>query len=164
MKIKFSSLIAMLLWMYFTSCSKGDDKIWDFAPIDIGITVSDKNGNDLLNPNKESSICKNGIKAIYKGEEYELNFKSSRYYMPTFYGLRLVKNTEGRYMLLFGEFDRAKNHEALEVSIDWNDGSAKDDIILKHSFEMVKKRPVFRTLIFLNGEYIGEKSILGIVK
>ena len=159
MKTKIPHLLVALLLVLFISCNKEDDgKLWDFAPLNIEITVSDKNGNDLLDPNKEYSICKNGIKAIYEGEEYELIYKPSRYYLPTFYGLRLMQTTDGHYMLSFGEFDRTENYESLNVSIDWNDGSAKENITLKHTFNMTKDNPEFKTFILYNGQPAGEGS------
>ena len=56
----------------FTSCSEDPDgpepgMIWDIAPFVIHITVSDKDGNDLLNPETSLSIANNGIKAIFGG-------------------------------------------------------------------------------------------------
>ena len=47
----------------FTACSGEEsdgpesDVIWDIAPFVIHITVSDKDGNDLLNPETSQSIA-----------------------------------------------------------------------------------------------------------
>ena len=61
----------------FTACSGEEsdgpesDVIWDIAPFVIHITVSDKDGNDLLNPETSQSIADNGIKAIWTGRTFE---------------------------------------------------------------------------------------------
>ena len=55
-----------------TSCEK-EEQYWvtDYIPFTINITVSDKNGTDLLNPNDEGTIYNEGIKAFTKGKNKE---------------------------------------------------------------------------------------------
>ena len=63
--------ISLLCVAGFTACddSGSDDMIWDFAPIELHIAVQDAQGNDLLNPETPGNIAKQGIKAIYNGDD-----------------------------------------------------------------------------------------------
>lgn len=146
----------------FTSCSEDPDgpepgMIWDIAPFVINITVSDKDGNDLLNPETSLSIANNGIKAIFGGETFEMDSMpvadgQSRAILAVFRGLYSYQGSDGRYRLSFGEFAGDRNYAPQELVIDWNDGTPNDTIVFSHSFWWENHEPEQKTVVYLNGK------------
>ena len=138
MKKFFAVLFLASGLLSFTSCSEDPDgpepgMIWDIAPFVINITVSDKDGNDLLNPETSLSIANNGIKAIFGGETFEMDSMpvadgQSRAILAVFRGLYSYQGSDGRYRLSFGEFAGDRNYDPQELGIDWkNDTLDKGD-------------------------------------
>ena len=147
----------------FTACSGEEsdgpepDVIWDIAPFVIHITVSDKDGNDLLNPETSQSIADNGIKAIWTGRTFEKDSifvpdGQSRAVLVVFRGLYANQWPDGRYRLSFGEFAGDRNYEPQELVIDWNDGTPNDTIVFSHSFWWKNHEPNQKTIVYLNGK------------
>ena len=98
------------------SCSNDDDDdlIWDIYPLELIIEVVDKDGNNLMDPNNEHNILESGITATFMGESYQLydinNYKMTRAYMPTPYGLVYRKfYGSNQYFMYFGELDGTVN-------------------------------------------------------
>lgn len=147
----------------FTGCSGEEsdgpepDVIWDIAPFVIHITVSDKDGNDLLDPETSQSIADNGIKAIWTGRTFEKDSifvpdGQSRAVLAVFRGLYANQWPDGRYRLSFGEFAGDRNYEPQELVIDWNDGTPNDTIVFSHSFWWENHEPNQKTIVYLNGK------------
>jgi hypothetical protein len=91
-----------------SACSNDDDDdiIWDFAPVDVTIYVTDANGADLIAA--DGSLYQSDIKMIYRGEEYDArwDFATTRYYMPYMYGLCYIPaEGEQAARLVFGELN-----------------------------------------------------------
>ncbi len=161
MKKFFAVLFLASGLLSFTSCSEDPDgpepgMIWDIAPFVINITVSDKDGNDLLNPETSLSIANNGIKAIFGGETFEMDSMpvadgQSRAILAVFRGLYSYQGS-GRYRLSFGEFAGDRNYDPQELVIDWNDGTPNDTIVFSHSFWWKNHEPEQKTVVYLNGK------------
>lgn len=162
MKKFFAVLFLASGLLSFTSCSEDPDgpepgMIWDIAPFVINITVSDKDGNDLLNPETSFSIANNGIKAIFGGETFEMDSMpvadgQSRAILAVFRGLYSYQGSDGRYRLSFGEFAGDRNYDPQELVIDWNDGTPNDTIVFSHSFWWKNHEPEQKTVVYLNGK------------
>lgn len=162
MKKFFAVLFLASGLLSFTSCSEDPDgpepgMIWDIAPFVINITVSDKDGNDLLNPETSLSIANNGIKAIFGGETFEMDSMpvadgQSRAILAVFRGLYSYQGSDGRYRLSFGEFAGDRNYDPQELVIDWNDGTPNDTIVFSHSFWWENHEPNQKTIVYLNGK------------
>lgn len=162
MKKFFAVLFLASGLLSFTSCSEDPDgpepgMIWDIAPFVINITVSDKDGNDLLNPETSLSIANNGIKAIFGGETFEMDSMpvadgQSRAILAVFRGLYSYQGSDGRYRLSFGEFAGDRNYDPQELVIDWNDGTPNDTIVFSHSFWWENHEPEQKTIVYLNGK------------
>lgn len=162
MKKFFAVLFLASGLLSFTSCSEDPDgpepgMIWDIAPFVINITVSDKDGNDLLNPETSLSIANNGIKAIFGGETFEMDSMpvadgQSRAILAVFRGLYSYQGSDGRYRLSFGEFAGDRNYDPQELVIDWNDGTPNDTIVFSHSFWWENHEPEQKTVVYLNGK------------
>lgn len=104
-----------------------DDPIVDYAPVVISVKVLSPEGYSILNAQNTQNIS-----AVYKDKSYECQSKESamrngepttRYYMPTFYGL-VYQND----YLLFGELDGAKNYNNEQLILHWG-GDLKPDTI-----------------------------------
>lgn len=140
-----------------TACASdnGDNSmIWDFAPIELHISVQDAQGHDLLNPETPGNIAKQGIKAIYKDKIYkkDVPVNQTKAYKSRFNGLQTQKTEEGKYFLTFGEFEGNETFKDEKIIIDWNDGT--QDVITFSSKLTWKSQnePVFSRKFYLNGE------------
>ncbi len=108
------------------------DKIWDFTPMNITFSVSDDDGNDLLDPESELNIL-DRITVQYNGGEYSVGefdgSPNTRAYMPRWEGLYTrYSEYEGRWLLHFGEFSPDfGDHHNDKMTIDWGNGT-KDQI------------------------------------
>ncbi len=141
----------------FTACSSDNEDnnmIWDFAPIELHISVQDAQGHDLVNPETPGNIAKQGIKAIYKDKIYDKDapVNQTKAYMAQFNGLQTEKTKEGNYFLTFGEFNGDKTFTDEKITIDWNDGT--QDVITFSSKLTWKSQnePVFDRKFYLNGK------------
>lgn len=170
MKILRNIWIGLLLLcsvVSFSACSDDDEYPegplpgweYDFNPIDITIYVTDSEGNDLLNPDAENTIVNNGIKALYKGEEYVMHWEpeyppASRAIPVIWSGLQACKPYKegGRYYLTFGNFDRMAYYENEEFVIDWGDGSWNTVFRFSNSFWWENHKPQNVFCLYVNGE------------
>ena len=101
----------------------------DYTPVELAIFVNDSNGNDLLDPDNPDNFAQ-GLKFEYNGTVYnvddQLEELRTKTYMPTFHGLKLIKNTyhytknKGRYFLYFGEFSGENTFDGT-FRITWRD-------------------------------------------
>ena len=95
-------MMALLGVCVFTACDSengGGDVIWDIAPVQFDIFITDDLRHDLLDSTYQGNLIKD-ISATYQGEEYPLITEQeyfekiygeakTRMYMPQFYGLML---------------------------------------------------------------------------
>ena len=168
MRTKYLLLGIMALGLL--SCDKiiNNHKIWDISPVVVRVQVTDANGVDLLNPDNQNSFEASGIKAIYKGKEYECNKDVSevktKAYMPYFYGLQISKDfNNGAYILNFGELDGARSYFNEELTILWGNGSS-DKIKFNRKFRWkLNGDPEISEEWFMNDNKVSG-SIIKIVK
>lgn len=139
-----SCLIAPLT----TSCKDGGDTInlddgliWDTSPLVISVKVVSPEGYSVLN---DQTVKK--ITATYHDQTYAC-LKTTRYYMPTFYGLTYVND-----YLLFGELDGANTYHGEQLIIDWGDGSKQDTITFTHRPIWENEELSFQQEFRLNGK------------
>lgn len=105
--------------------------VYDFAPIEFQVFMTDNDGHDLLDPTYQNNLIKN-LSVIYQGKIYPLqteeeaynNQVSTRVYASTFRGLVLRKYwshltfTYGEYEMVFGEFSGSENVDKLEITLN----------------------------------------------
>lgn len=108
---KINALLASMIAVFaigLSSCeSENDDDsyIVDFAPVVFVINVTDEDGQNLLTDcstefYESFSISYDGQK--YKPKTMDLD---TRYYLPTFLGMRYVTGNDHENYLFFGEFE-----------------------------------------------------------
>jgi len=168
MRVKYLLLGIMALGLL--SCDKinNSGKIWDISPVVVTLQVVDAKGVDILNPKNSNSIPISGVRALYKGVEYECNTPSAavctKAYLPQFYGLMAINNTyNGLYYLQFGELEGAKSYSNEEVIISWGNGTA-DRIKFNRKFRWkLNGDPDVHQEWFLNGTKVSG-NIIKVVK
>lgn len=140
--------------MSLTACSSDDDDpyfIEDCSPIIYRVLLEGTNGQDLLDPNVEGNLCE-AVSVVcndsifypdssdeFTEEEYR-NHVMTRYYFPDPLRLRIRKGDgqrKDRYMLAFGEFDRAQSHEWQEITLQV--GKAEQIKLAFHNEATVRK-------------------------
>ncbi|MDO4692033.1 MAG: hypothetical protein Q4A64_04075 [Porphyromonadaceae bacterium] len=144
-----------------------EDLIWDIAPVNFSIEVYDATEANLVDPNHQQSITKTPITIEMGGKVYSLKSMEQarlggqsglRYYMPHFYGFTYAQShdKERKWLLSFGEFDGAKNHNQ-EVTLHWGDGQ-KDVLSYTNQIKWIGKRgePQITRIFYLNGEPLAE--------
>jgi len=174
-------LISVLMLLALSSCGKLQDDpferflaqrsyhpksgmIWDFSPTEVRITLSDSQGNDLLDPKNEGGWYNLPISATFDGKTFEGINKSSikhddlqtKYYLATlrgFYMYPLWYTHTDRYILYFGELDSADKWDH-DLVISWPDGT-KDVIRVQHAFRWdINGNPDMYTGFKLNGKAV----------
>ncbi len=156
----YLALLFLSLSLLCSACSnedkdEGPSGIWDIYPLNVLIIVQDKNENDLLDSDFKHNLLESGIKATHKGTTYELKIDelskepSTRYYMPTFYGLKLYPFDKKNYLSI-GEFDGAKEYKQEKIIIDWNDGT-KNTITFNYKLKWKNNKPYAEKEFFLDG-------------
>ena len=123
------------VWV-FTACDSENGRegvIWDIAPVQFDIFITDEQGHDLLDSTYQGNLIKD-ISATYQGEEYPLITEweyfdkiygeaKTRMYLPQFYGLMLRQYwshktfTSGDFEMIFGEFDGTDKVDKREVTL-----------------------------------------------
>ena len=106
---KFAKVLFLaVLTLTVTGCF---GRIVDWNPVELEICIQDRNGNDLLDPSSQKFIGED-ISLTYKEEEYRYS-KPTKYYMPDFYGLKIINSyrDSNKYCIRFGELDGAKGYD-----------------------------------------------------
>ncbi len=137
-----------LFTMALVFCLSGCDKIpvpiiTDWAPVNFYIKVVDANGEDLLDPLNDNTWVI-GTTLDFMGSKDTVdqacldNINQTKYYMPHFDGVRLVKSTGANvgYVLAFGEFDGADSYDNEKLTITWPDGES-NIITYKRKFNLL---------------------------
>lgn len=131
-------LIFLLTVLTLISCSDlrteyRSDIIYDITPIVLHIYVNDADGRNLLD-GLEGSLDTKKISATYEGEIYNVELQT-KYYMPSFRGLVLKKDSNGNNELVFGELDGAKNLDYVDLVISWGNGTS-DTITIFNDYKV----------------------------
>ena len=131
----FCLLACSIASFCFSSCGEDDDpdpgitEERDFYPIEIYITLTGENGEDLLNPETPGSYAALATTATFRDKTYakdefkEDDMQKTRFYMPTMYGIRTFLRRDGRYALVFGELDQTMIYKDEKLTIDWGNGT-----------------------------------------
>ena len=129
----FCLLACSIASFCFSSCGEDDGPapglMWDFHPIEIYITLTGENGEDLLNPETPGSYAALATTATFRDKTYakdefkEDDMRKTRFYMPTMYGIRTFLRRDGRYALVFGELDQTMIYKDEKLTIDWGNGT-----------------------------------------
>lgn len=169
------SLFLVILSAIAISCDSSDDIIWDIYPVEIYISIEDKDGNNLLDPETDGNLIGQNFIMNYDGEDYpadwsylnmypeERNEIRTRAYMPHFYGLiprkYWVEDETGEYIesreyrLLFGEFEGAKNQDlTFRFIVPGREG--EDVIHIKHKYDYKQNKPKISNEMTLNGKKV----------
>ena len=160
----------------FVACDSegGGDVIWDIAPVELSIFITDAEGNDLLDSTLQENLIKD-ITVSYQGEiypvmtereYYEKQFgnNQTRAYMPQFYGLILRQYwshktfTNGNFELVFGEFNGEENIDKREITLNLPD-SRQAILSYKNSFKWKSNGdPNKSTIFYLNGQELKDDA------
>lgn len=123
----------------FAACDpSGSDVIWDIAPINFSIHITDAQGNDLLDSTYQQNLIKD-ISVSYQGETYPVMTEQEAYgnigggartraYLAFFRGLLLTKHwnyktfTYEGYKVVFGEFNGDESINKREITLTMPDG------------------------------------------
>lgn len=118
------TLLMLIATMAFTSC---DTREMDYAPIEIQITATDTEGNDLFDPQFKDNVLDHNITFTYCGSTYEVDTTTARYYQTrAILAIRhqpmLFSGTD-HYYIKIGEWagDQKWNNEP--IVINWPDGT-----------------------------------------
>ena len=175
MKKLLFTLVATVMIPLFISCDKEENDdfvVVDFMPIEFLIHIVNEKGEDLLNPDTKGSIVDEDIRMIYNGKEYSLQEdtqkNATRYYLPTFYGLRVsqIQYEESpyhnKYFLYIGEFDGAVDCENCTVKVIWGDSSCDT---FSYSNKMKRdKKGIHSIRHFYHNGKLQEDCVITIVK
>lgn len=129
---RIPTLLMLLVMMTVTSCDFFEneiigDKIYDYAPINIEISATDTEGNDLFDPQFKDNVLDQNITFTYCDSTYEVDITTARYYQTrTYLAIRhqpkLFSGTD-HYFINIGEWagDLKWNNEP--IVINWPDGT-----------------------------------------
>ena len=164
-----SILLSVAFAWIFVSC---DPMIWDVAPINIYVSVSNANGQNLLDSITPNNFVGKEITAEWDGQIYVADTISERQkqvitreYMPEMNGLMYVVK-EGKQALCFGEIDGAGTWENEPLTLRWPDGSTDVITIDAWAHQGYRNLKTYRKFK-LNGEVVGQETqrpVINIIK
>lgn len=152
-------LLAFLLLL--TSCKAEpvetpldeEDPIWDIAPVEVILVVTDAQGNNLFDASTPGNWLSEPFSATFNGEEFQWPPARTREYFAELKGFYIYPSGYSQskeVFLRFGELDGERNWDT-DLSISWPDGS-EDVIRVQHTFRWGKKGPeTYHTAFKLNG-------------
>ena len=166
LKKLFYLLISCILTFCISSCQEDGpgDSIWDFYPIQIHITLTGENGEDLLNPATPGTYAGLITTATYQDETYVKDVfygnnvpYESRAYMAHLDGIYTIKLQDGRYALRFGELNGDDTYKNETITIDWGNGT-EDVITFSSKLKWKGNDPVFNRSYKLNGKEVDKDT------
>lgn len=176
MKRLIGFIITLFAVSLFVACDSegGGDVIWDIAPVELSIFITDSEGNDLLDSTFQDNLVKD-ITVSYQDEIYpvmtereyyekQYGNNQTRAYMPQFYGLILRQYwshktfTNGNFELVFGEFNGEENIDKREITLNLPDGR-QAILSYKNSFKWKSNGdPNKSTVFYLNGQELKDDA------
>ena len=176
MKRLIGFIITLFTVSLFVACDSegGGDVIWDIAPVELSIFITDDEGNDLLDSTFQDNLIKD-ITVSYQDEIYpvmtereyyekQYGNNQTRAYMPQFYGLILRQYwshktfTNGSFELVFGEFNGDENIDKREITLNLPDG-CQAILSYKNSFKWKSNGdPNKSTVFYLNGQELKDDA------
>jgi hypothetical protein len=156
----FTALV-LALTTCFTSCH--NDVIWDIIPMRIHITVSNADGQNLLDPTTPNSFDYRNITAEWMGESYTADTISlfekenmTRMLIGHMHGLVYVIE-HGKAQLYFGDLTGHDTFEDEPLTLHWPDGST-DIITVKASAIEGYKNAKLNRKFKLNGKVVAKDT------
>ena len=163
-----SALVAMVLTMGFTSCSKDNgDRLWDWDifPITALLIVENAEGQNLLDPNTPDNFVGDTIITEWMGKTYAMTdtvpinsgIARTRVLNAHMYGLLYVFTDDSIPALCLGNIDGAEYYDDEPATIHWPDGGT-DVISITASYKWSEKKGPhdFVRKFKLNGKVISE--------
>lgn len=147
-------LCVLILW----GCESKEYTSWVDGPlpIEVRITVSDNDGNNMLDPTKTSNISSNVISAAFLGSTYLRDSSPKN-------GISLwtMKDANDEpHVLVFGQISGSRTLENIPLVIDWGDGTSDTITIYnKYSWSMDKAPVLERHIIYDGQDYYGKQSV-----
>lgn len=170
--------VLVLTMAGLSSCSNegggGNGVIWDIAPIEFSVFITDSQGHDLLDSATQNNLIKD-ITVVYEGKtypvenvsDYELRRKGgakTRAYFAHFKGLLLGKYwshktfTSGDYELRFGEFDGTESIGLREITLNLPNG-IQANLAYRNNFSWKSNGNPDRNMQFyLNGQELNDEA------
>lgn len=172
---RLKGIIAILFTVsLFVACDSegGGDVIWDIAPVEFRIFITDSEGNDLLDSTFQNNLIKD-VTVSYQGEVYpvttereyyEKKYNQTRAYMPHFYDFILRQYwshktfTNSNFELVFGEFNGEENIDKREIILNLPDGR-QAILSYKNSFKWKSNgAPKKSTVFYLDGQELKDDA------
>lgn len=167
MKRSFSTLLHLFALLFavsfLTSSCKGEDPdiIFDFYPLNIEVEVMDKEGRDLLDANTPGNLLSQDVTATFLGKTFKMGERIDRptpdvfrAYMPTFHGLLIGTNKNGRKVLYFGELAGDTTFESEKLVLNWGNGWPEDVITINQEAHRRKNDIKVTRSFYLNGKEV----------
>ena len=180
MKKVFVLMSALALTMVgLGSCSNeevvgGGDLVWDIAPVEFSIFITDDQGHDLLDSATQNNLIKD-ITVVYEGETYpvenerdlyekRMSDAKTRAYLADFKGLILYKYwshktfTSGDYVIRFGEFSGDESIGLREIILNLPNG-IQANLAYRNNFSWkASGNPDKNTQFYLNGLELNDEA------
>ncbi len=135
-----------------TPPDKGD-MIWDIAPVEVIMVVTDAQGNNLFDASTPGNWLSESFSATFNGEEFLWPSARTREYFAELKGFYIYPSwysDSKEVYLRFGELDGVEDWDT-DLFISWPDGS-EDVIHVLHTFRWGKEGPeTYHTEFKLNG-------------
>ena len=159
--------LALALTTCFTSCD--NDVIWDIIPMRIHITVSNTDGQNLLDPTTPNNFDYRNITAEWMGETYTADTISlfekenaTRMLIGHMHGLVYVVE-HGKAQLYFGDLTGHETFDDEPLTLHWPDGSTDVITIKASAIEGYKSVKLNRKFKF-NGKVVAKDTSSPIIE
>lgn len=153
--------LALALVTCFTSCD--NDVIWDIIPMRIHITVSNVEGQNLLDPTTPNSFNYSDITAEWMGETYTADTISlfdkehmTRMLIGHMHGLVYVIE-HGKAQLYFGDLTGHNTFNDEPLTLHWPDGTT-DVITVEASAIEGPQNVKLKRKFMLNGKVVAKDT------
>lgn len=158
MKTKY--LLILIISLIFYSCNDCKDMLWDFTNYEFIISVSNKAGENLFDPEVKGNLLDGGVQISYKNKIYDIvqiNVPETRYLPPEPLALRHYPKGHVHGLLLgFGEFGPEEKFKNEKFKIIWADGTI-DEVKFDCYIDWKDRcNPEIVKNLYLNGERVSK--------
>ena len=169
-----SALILTIAGLSSCDSEGGSGVIWDIAPIEFSVFITDSQGHDLLDSAIQNNLIKD-ITVVYEGETYpvenerdlyekRMSDAKTRVYLADFKGLILYKYwshktfTSGDYVIRFGEFSGDESIGLREIILNLPNG-IQANLAYRNNFSWkASGNPDKNTQFYLNGLELNDEA------
>lgn len=153
-------LAATTMAVVMPSCSDDDETYYyDIFPAEVVVSVSDAEGNDLLNPDVAGNIVGENVTMEYKNETFKVQWNSGNlssnepsanfYGMGHYQAISQGSSTPGNWYIQIGEFDNTKDFD-ITIPIKIKDSTYSIRVVNK--VRNGKNYPEIETTVYLDGK------------